>query len=56
MRRSSFPWSSVLQQRFFFDGQTFRREGDDSLAVFALLKQKDGQLHEEAFHFHLVEE
>ena len=51
-----FPLVECASTEVFFDGQTFRREGDDSLAVFALLKQKDGQLHEEAFHFHLVEE
>jgi len=51
-----FPLVECASTEVFFDGQTFRREGDDSLAIFALLKQEDGQLHEEAFHFHRVGE
>ena len=51
-----FPLVKCTSTEIFFDGHTFRREGDDSLAVFVLLKQKDGQSYEESFHYRRVGE
>lgn len=51
-----FPLVEYASTEACFDGLTFRREGDDALAAFVLLKQKDGQLHEEAFHYRRVGE
>ena len=46
-----FPFVTKTNGTVYFEGITYRAEGPDAVTCFLALKQKDGSIREEEFHY-----
>lgn len=46
-----FPLVRVTADRFYFDGLTFHRHGNDAVTIYVAISAKDGAVREEAFRY-----